>query len=103
VIYLLDTNALSDLIRADPRMTRWVSSLKEDDRLVTCTIVRGEILFGIARLAQGRRRVELEQKAEKLFAALPCEPIPPFAGDVYAAIKLAQQQCGLIVTSPESD
>ena len=95
MIYLLDTNALSDLIRADPRMTGWVSSLRDDDRLVTCTIVRGEILFGIARLAQGRRRGELERKAEKLFAVVPCEPIPALAGDVYATIKLTQQQRGL--------
>jgi predicted nucleic acid-binding protein len=84
VIYLLDTNAISDLIRSDPRMAEWVSLLRDDDRLVTCTIVRGEILFGIARLALGRRRVELEQKADKLFAVTPCEPIPVFAADVYA-------------------
>jgi len=95
VIYLLDTNAISDLIRNDQRMADWVSSLRDDDRLVTCTIVRGEIMFGIARLAQGRRRVELEQKAERLFAVVPCEPIAAFAGDVYATIKLTQQQRGL--------
>jgi hypothetical protein len=36
---------------------------------------------GLERLAQGRRRTELQEKAQKLLAALPCEPIPPGAGD----------------------
>jgi len=30
-----------------------------------------------------------------VFAALPCEPIPPAAGDHYASVKLAQQRLGL--------
>ena len=33
--------------------------------------------------------------------ALPCEPIPPAAGDVYASLKVAQQTCG--VPLDESD
>jgi predicted nucleic acid-binding protein len=95
VIFLLDTNAVSALMREDPRMASWLSSVQPDDRVVSCTIVRGEILFGLARLAQGRRRTELEAKAQQLFAALPCEPIPPAAGDSYAAVKLTQQRSGL--------
>lgn len=63
--------------------------------MVICTIARGEILFGLERLAQGRRRTELEEKARKLFAAIPCEPIPPAAGDVYAKIKTSQQRRGV--------
>jgi len=81
VIYLLDTNAISALMRAEPRMASWLSSIGADDRVAICTITRGEILFGLERLAPGRRRTELEEKAENLFAALPCEPIPPSAGD----------------------
>ena len=60
------------------------------------TITRGgEILFGLGRLAQRRRRAELEAKAQTLFAALPCEPIPPAAGDRSASLKLVQQSRGL--------
>ena len=43
----------------------------------------------------GRRRTELEAKAQKLFAVLPCEPIPPAAADLYARVKTAQQRRGL--------
>jgi toxin FitB len=95
VIYLLDTNAIGALMRADARMASWLSSIAVDDRVVICTIARGEILFGVGRLAQGRRRTELEAKAWKLFAVLPCEPIPPAAGDLYAKVKISQQRRGV--------
>jgi predicted nucleic acid-binding protein len=95
VIYLLDTNAISALMRADLRMASWLSSIGEDDRVVICTITRGEILFGLERLAPGRRRTELEGKALGLFAVLPCEPIPSSAGDRYATVKISQQRRGL--------
>ena len=84
MIYLLDTNAISALMWTDLRMVSWLSSIGVDDRVVICTISRGEILFGLQRLAPGRRRTELEGKALGLFAVLPCEPIPPAAGDRYA-------------------
>jgi predicted nucleic acid-binding protein len=58
VTYLLDTNAISDLMRASPRIENWMAGLEPGDRVVTCTIVRGEVLFGIARLPPGRRRTE---------------------------------------------
>ena len=76
-------------------MASWLSSVLPGDRVVTCTIVPGEILFGLGKLAQGRRRSELEAKAQQLFAALPCESIPPAAGDHYATVKLVQQRIGL--------
>lgn len=76
-------------------MASWLSSVSADDRVVICTITRGEILFGLGRLAQGRRRAELEAKAQKLFAVLPCDSVPPAAGDLYANVKRAQQRRGL--------
>ena len=95
MIYLLDTNAISAVMRADTQMASWLSSLRADDRVVISTISRGEILFGLGRLPRGRRRADLEAKAQKLFAALPCESIPPAAGDFYAGLKIAQQSRGL--------
>jgi len=56
VIYLLDTNAISALMRADAQMASWLSSIGVDDRVVICTIARGEILFGLERLAQVRHK-----------------------------------------------
>ena len=76
-------------------MASWLSSVAADDRVVTFTIARGEIRFGLERLAQGRRRAGLEEKAQRLLSVLPCEPVPPAAGDFYAAVKLTQQRRGL--------
>lgn len=95
--YLLDTNVVSLLMREDVAAQSWLASIAPDDRLAICTIVRGEILFGLARLAEGRRRHDLEAKAQRLFAALRCEPIPAASGDAYARIKLAQQRRGLLL------
>jgi hypothetical protein len=61
-------------------MASWLAFVQPDDRVVTCSIVRGEILFGLERLPQGQRRAVLEAKAQVVFAALPCEPVPTGAG-----------------------
>jgi predicted nucleic acid-binding protein len=95
VTYLLDTNAVSDLMRAATRTESWMAGLDRGDRIVICTIVRGELLFGIARLPDGRRRAELEEVGSQFLAAFHCEPVPERAGDFYAAVKLARQQRGL--------
>ena len=95
MIYLLDTNAISDLMRAAARIENWMAGLNRGDRVVTCTIVRGEILFGIARLPAGKRRTELEEAGHQFLAAIRCEPVPEQAGDLYAAVKLARQKRGL--------
>ena len=78
-----------------------MAGLGPADRIVICPIVRGEVLFGIARLPTGRRRVRLEEASRQRLAVLPCEPIPEGAGDIYAALKLVRQQRGL--TLDEND
>lgn len=76
MIYLLDSNAIGDLMRADSRIENWMAGLEADDRVVTCTIVRGEMLFGIARLPAGRRRTELEETGHQFLTGFTCESIP---------------------------
>ena len=95
MIFLLDTAAVSALMREDPGMISWLSGISSADRVITCVVVRGEILFGLQRLARGERRAALEMKAQEVFAVLPCEGIPPGADEHYATVKLAQQRLGL--------
>jgi len=95
VTYLLDTNAISDLMRAVPQIENWMDGLDQSNRVVTCAIVRGEILLGIAKLPQGTRRTELERTGRQFLDALRCEPVPERAGDFYSSVKLARQQRGL--------
>ena len=77
-----------------PRVKGRLNSLAKSDYPFTCPIVKGEILFGIRRLPSGKRRQELEQKANELFDDVPCTPIPESVGDVYANIKVAAEQHG---------
>jgi predicted nucleic acid-binding protein len=95
MIYLLDTNAVTDLLREHPKALASLAGLQATDRLVTCSIVKGEIRYGLDRLPEGKRRSELEAKSNRLMASLPCEPVPEGASDHYARIKLNRQRRGL--------
>jgi predicted nucleic acid-binding protein len=99
--FLLDTTAFSDLMREHPKLGARLATVALIDRVLICTVVRGEIQYGIERLPAGKRRHVLESKAFKLFNVLPCEPVPEKAGDYYAKVKLARQLKGL--TLDEND
>lgn len=92
MIFLLDTTAFSDLMREHPKVDARLTSLSSTDRVIICSVVRGEIRYGIERLPQGKGRQELEAKAFKLFPILPCKPVPEVAGDHYAKVKLTRQR-----------
>ena len=92
--YLLDTSTCSLLMQDNSRVKGRLDSLTESDYHFTCPIVKGEIFFGIVRLPDGKRRQDLEQRANELFAAVPCDPIPERVGNVYAQIKIAAQEQG---------
>ena len=94
MIYLLDTGAVSDLMRADPRIENWIAGLDSADRVVTCAIVKGEILFGISRLPAGRRRSELDETGHRFLSSFRCEPVTERAAGLYADLKLTRQRAG---------
>lgn len=58
---LLDTNAVSELRRAapDPRVVRCVRAVAAEDSFLSVLTI-GELVFGVKRLPQGRKRLELE-------------------------------------------
>jgi predicted nucleic acid-binding protein len=95
MVFLLDSNAFSDLMRKHPRVEARLKALQPVDRVVICSIVRGEILYGLARLPDGRRRDDLTKQAEPLFATIACEAVPEAAADAYARIKRYREQKGL--------
>ena len=93
--YLLDTSTLSHLIREEPAVLARLASLSPSNRVVTCTIVRGEILQGLHRLADGRKTQRLFQKSLNVLAGFPCQPIAEGVADVYADLKISQEKKGL--------
>ena len=92
--YLLDTNAFSALMDEHPRVLASAESLTAGDRLVICTIVSGEIRFGLERMPEGRRRRDFETKAGNLCARIACEPLPAEVANVYARIKRDAERVG---------
>ncbi len=95
MIFLLDTNAFSDIIQERGNIAARLTALSPMDRAVICPIGRGEVLYGIELIPQGRRRQELEAKAARIFARVDFEPVPEAAGDYYARIKRTRQRQGL--------
>lgn len=95
MIYLLDTNALSDLVREQPTLVARLASHTSPDQVVTCTIALGEILHGIRRLPVSRRRMALETKSAGVLKDCRCEPVPATAAEHYASIKSELQRVGL--------
>jgi tRNA(fMet)-specific endonuclease VapC len=93
--YLLDTNAFSDLMRKRAKVEARLTSLNPSDVVGICSVVRGEILYGVHRLADGNRREQLQRQAGPLFATLPCEQISEAAADRYAEVKVAREHAGL--------
>src|SRR5688572_13785714 len=87
MIFLLDTNAISDLMRRDPNIERRVRSVVTPDRVAVSTVVRGEVLYGIEKLPTGKRKAELQAEANDVLGSLPSESVPDAAADVYAALK----------------
>lgn len=87
MIYLLDTNAVSDRMGGHSRIVSRLAAMAPNDRAVICPIVRGEILHGIERLPAGKRRSAIVENAKKAFDTLPCEPLLEASGDIYARLR----------------
>lgn len=81
-------------MRRDVRVLVRLASLAAEDRVAVCTITRGEIMYGLLRLAQGRRRNNLEAEATHLFLQMVCFPVPEIAADFYARAKTTVQRAG---------
>jgi predicted nucleic acid-binding protein len=67
-LIVLDTNVISELMRAvpDPLVLGWVASQPRSD-LFTTRINHAEILAGIAAMPAGKRRTDLGELADAIF------------------------------------
>lgn len=68
-MFVLDTNVISELMRADPdeNVLAWIRS-QPGKELDTTAITVAEIRYGIERLPHGRRRRQIARAAEDVFA-----------------------------------
>jgi predicted nucleic acid-binding protein len=74
---VLDTNVVSELMRAAPApaVLAWLQQTVGTG-LFTTSVTVAEIRYGIARLPDGRRRHDLHQAANEIFAAFPRQILP---------------------------
>ena len=93
--FLLDTTAFSDLMTNHPTVDARLTRIPREDEVLLCTITRGEVAYGIARMPYGKRQQDLQRRAEHMMRRFRCEAVPPEAADVYARVKLAAQRKGI--------
>jgi predicted nucleic acid-binding protein len=97
-VILLDTNVVSELMRPapEPAVMRWMTA--QDLRtLRVSSLSCAEILAGIARLPEGKRRQALAAEAEALFADDFAGHVLDFdlaAARAYAEITAGRQRAG---------
>jgi predicted nucleic acid-binding protein len=97
-VIVLDTNVISELMRAEPhpRVLAWVAA-QPDALLYTTYVTQAEILYGIAALPEGRRRAALAEVAEGIFGEDFAGRILPFgagAAACYASVVVARRRAG---------
>lgn len=67
-MFLLDTNVLSELMRAqsEPTVVAWLDQ-QLDSELFYCAVSKAEIEWGIAKLPEGKRKQQLAASADNVF------------------------------------
>ena len=90
---VLDTNVLSELMRRRPsaRVVRWVDEQDANALAITAVTV-AELLYGVARLAEGARTAELAAAVHALVREDFAGRVLPF--DVTAAAHYAELAAG---------
>ncbi len=95
---LLDTNVLSELLRARPAaaVLAWVAAQPANSLFVSA-VTQAEMLLGARLLSAGKRRQQLEQALASMFVEDFNRRILPFdsnAAAEYAAIVAARRRAG---------
>jgi toxin FitB len=99
---VLDTNVLSEALRPvpEPSVLDWLSNQPRASIFIT-TVTRGEILYGIRILADGKRRRGLWDAAVKIFDTDFADQVLSFdseAADMYADITASRRAAGKPIT-----
>ena len=95
---VLDTNVLSEALRPvpEPSVMDWLANQPRAS-LFTTTVTRGEILYGIRLLSDGKRRRGLWDAAIRIFDTDFADQVLNFdseAADMYADIAASRRAAG---------
>lgn len=92
-MYVLDTNAVSALMRGDPRVIERLRQLDRSEVGVPQPVL-AEIAYGIGRLRRSRRRADLEARAEIIRAEFPRVDWTDAVSTSFGVIKAALERAG---------
>jgi predicted nucleic acid-binding protein len=95
---VLDTNVLSEALRPvpEPSVLAWLANQPRAS-LFTTSVTRGEILYGIRLLSDGKRRRGMWDAAMKIFDEELADQVLNFdsdAADMYAEIAASRREAG---------
>lgn len=95
---VLDTNVLAEALRPvpEPSVLEWLSNQPRASLFIT-TVTRGEILYGIRILPDGKRRRGLWEAAIKILDADFADQVLSFdieSADMYVDIAASRQAAG---------
>ncbi|MGY3517738.1 PIN domain-containing protein [Micromonospora sp. PTRAS2] len=97
MMIVLDTNVVSELMRAEPApaVLTWLRQ-SSGASLHTTVVTVAEIRYGIARLPEGQPRESLHQAANEIFAAFPRQVLPfdLAAAGAYADVVAGRERLG---------
>lgn len=103
---IIDTNVISELMRAEPEplVLEWFARQKEALFYITA-ITQAEILLGISLLPASKRRDALSNAAMKMFQedfAGNCLPFNEFCTALYASIVSTRRRSGFTTTTEDA-
>lgn len=106
MMYLLDTNVLSEIMRPrpDPAVATWLSRCPIA-AICTAAICQAEILYGIERLPPGARRHALMLAADQVFQERLADRILPFdqaAAQAFSLIKAQRERDGRAIMTEDA-
>lgn len=93
---VLDTNVLSEPLRTrpEPRVLAWLEAVTDSVALTSISV--GEILTGVRRLPEGRRREGLLAEVERSFTIYAAQVLPydEAAARIYAQLQAVRRANG---------
>jgi tRNA(fMet)-specific endonuclease VapC len=94
--YILDTNIVSAVMKADPNVLARLESIQKTDVAVPQPVM-SEIYYGLQRLPQSKRKFRLEERFQQLSKVLPRIEWNDRVSEVFGGIKARLEKQGTIL------
>ncbi|MGH3275263.1 MAG: type II toxin-antitoxin system VapC family toxin [Streptosporangiaceae bacterium] len=103
---ILDANVVSELTRPspDPGVISWLDSLPAQETAITA-ITAAELRYGVRRMPDGRRKLELSAAIDMLITADFRDRVEPFdvlAAEQYADVVTSRERAGRPVSTSDA-